>query len=965
MTVNLTCPHCSSTNTSFKSKAQVWECNDCEERFPDTQTSLDSGFEPQTIFLSYAHKSEREEDFDLSEDLVWLIKAELERDGHQVWIDHEGIKSGTQWRERITTAILGHQHFLSFLSRRSVRDPGVCLNEIALAIQNNKVIQTILTESEESIRQPLTISHIQWHKFQDWRQIKDGKSAGPNGEGWDIWFAERMSEIKANLSNIQRVKTSGDLQRLKDILEPKTFEADIIKNVDGFYGRKWLFDSFDQWLEKSSNRLFWIKGGPGIGKSSFAAKLVHNANSAVVGFFKCEFQGAKSLEDSASECIRTLAYQLATRLPDYRQKLMYQQLIDKEKVGKKTADDLFAYLISEPLNTSGKIPEASRLVLIIDALDEAGRSDGSNALADLIQKNVDKLPSWLGLVVTSRPEPYLDIQLSAFEKTTIEGQARENIEDIKNYLSEFLEQKYSTDITPERRAHLVEAIAEKSGGTFLYIKRVQDSYDLTKPDELPSGIDDMFMRDFKRYFPSEQSYEENIEPYLRLLVASPGPLPVQMAQEILGCEKRFLSTKVMAPLGSLIQEKDGGTAFFHKSISDWLIDQKRSLIYCVNDLGKKRIGEFLWGEFQNQSSSKWGDQILHWLNTLVIETPVWQDHKKLEDLAIYYEKNLKYSTAYEIRNQQLHILEASAGKNEEFVRVLDKSALLLFAMGKYKECEELLGSALDLKKSISGLSGVEIAMSLMYLADIHYKKSEYEKGEGLYREGLAIYEASHAADSIEKANLLDRLAGLLNAKAENVESEDLIKKSLLIRETLLGKDHPDTAISYNRYAILLSDLERLEEAEKYYLPALEIFEKHYGRQHPNFARALNNYASLVSEEGRHEEAHALFKEAMDIRIKVLGRDHPDTAESYHNMANIHCLFDEYGTAEALYRKALEIRLSLLGDESYSTNNTMYRLANLLENMNRSEEAVALYEAIQSRKIFRMGPNDPVYSYDLH
>lgn len=94
--------------------------------------------EPQTIFLSYAHRSEREQDFDVSEELVLLIQAELQRDGHTVWIDKDGIRAGSQWRERITAAILEHAHFLSFLSTRSVRDPGVCLNEIATALGASK-----------------------------------------------------------------------------------------------------------------------------------------------------------------------------------------------------------------------------------------------------------------------------------------------------------------------------------------------------------------------------------------------------------------------------------------------------------------------------------------------------------------------------------------------------------------------------------------------------------------------------------------------------------------------------------------------------------------------------------------------------------------------------------------------------------------------------------------------------------
>ena len=103
--MNLICPHCSSADTTFKIKAKLWECNECEKRFEDPSARK---IDPQTIFLSYAHKSERTEDHDTSEDLVLLVKAALRQDGHTVWIDKEGIRGGHNWRENITRAILGH-----------------------------------------------------------------------------------------------------------------------------------------------------------------------------------------------------------------------------------------------------------------------------------------------------------------------------------------------------------------------------------------------------------------------------------------------------------------------------------------------------------------------------------------------------------------------------------------------------------------------------------------------------------------------------------------------------------------------------------------------------------------------------------------------------------------------------------------------------------------------------------------
>ena len=82
--------------------------------------------QPLRIFLSYGH--------DGNEELVRRIKADLEKRGHDVWFDKNEIKFGDEWRRSITDGILQSHRVLSFLSKHSTRDPGVCRDEIAIAI---------------------------------------------------------------------------------------------------------------------------------------------------------------------------------------------------------------------------------------------------------------------------------------------------------------------------------------------------------------------------------------------------------------------------------------------------------------------------------------------------------------------------------------------------------------------------------------------------------------------------------------------------------------------------------------------------------------------------------------------------------------------------------------------------------------------------------------------------------------
>jgi hypothetical protein len=311
-----------------------------------------------------------------------------------------------------------------------------------------------------------------------------------------------------------------------------------------------------------------------------------------MGFFMCDFQGRKDPQESAREAICTLAFQIASRLPDYRLKLLYQMQVDKDKINKRSADDLFEFLITEPLNRSGKIPETTRLCLVIDALDEAGRSDGSNALAELLAKHAERLPEWLGVLVTSRPEPYLEQMLKTLSGTAVDGQSAGNRQD----LADWIDQRLPKELRGEERRQVIEAVIEKSGGTFLYLSLIEadKTLSLADPKGLPDKLDGFFKQTFNRYFPDPEAYGKKTEPFLRLMVAAPGPLPAEMGRQILGWSQRELTLNVIDLLGSLLQELNGGLVFFQASMSDWLKVPNRSGMHCVEGTGIYDLADFLW-----------------------------------------------------------------------------------------------------------------------------------------------------------------------------------------------------------------------------------------------------------------------------------------------------------------------------------------------------------------------------------
>jgi len=98
----------------------------------------------------------------------------------------------------------------------------------------------------------------------------------------------------------------------------------------------------------TDSRLFWLMGAPGIGKSAFAAHLAHEyGRGTVIAVQFCDWK--KPDHRDACRIIRTLAFQIATRLPDYRKLLLTLPIMTE--LDWKDAAELFDYLLANPLRS--------------------------------------------------------------------------------------------------------------------------------------------------------------------------------------------------------------------------------------------------------------------------------------------------------------------------------------------------------------------------------------------------------------------------------------------------------------------------------------------------------------------------------------------------------------------------------------------------------------------------------------
>ena len=577
------CPQCGSTDLLWSEKRHRYVCEDCGH-----------GFEPPVserklrIFLSYGH--------DDNEQLVILIKRDLEKRGHDVWIDKSEIKFGDDWRRQITDGILHSNRVLSFLSKYSTRDPGVCRDEIAIALGvKGGNIQTILVEGEQEVQTPVNISHVQWLDMHDW---KDCQSAGD--KEWETWYQAKLSKIVEVVESDESRRFAGEIETLSNHLKPIRSDARISQLLSkGFYGRQWLFGAVENWQNDATkdSRLFWIMGAPGVGKSAFAAQLTHQHGDRVIAAQFCEWD--KPDHRSALRVVRSLAFQLATRLPDYRKLLL--TLPEIAQLEGKNASELFDYLLANPLRTA--IPGGrERYLIVIDALDEAGES-GRNALVEMLARNAQRLPDWLGLVITSRPEFDVKTPLQALNPFPLDTESESNRADIRDYLHGELAAHLQELVDEDR---IVEQILEKSEGVFLYAEKFCDEVRqghiaLNHPDQFPQGLGGIFADYFNRQFPDLDKFRKEIRPALRVILASREPLPVEVLVRLFNWQQEEFQDFDLA-VGSLFPVTSYGTQEvikpYHKSISDWLTSKAKAGAYFVDSQeGLRTLAEFSWAEY--------------------------------------------------------------------------------------------------------------------------------------------------------------------------------------------------------------------------------------------------------------------------------------------------------------------------------------------------------------------------------
>jgi len=303
----------------------------------------------------------------------------------------------------------------------------------------------------------------------------------------------------------------GDYQRLADAyLHPwPVFER---VQLDRFTGRGWLTSRVDDFLTCHDRGVFVLEAEAGLGKTAFLAHLARQRD------YIHHFVELARGPDGVAPGLESLAAQLvrAWGLNPYT--------ADAVLPSSAARPEFLQNLLNEAADRRDRTRPGEKIVLVVDALDEAGTPSGQNVLG-----LPRILPRGVYLVVSHRP---VDVTLFVEGPRHVEplkAEDQKNLADMRAFLGKALTWPGIQKALGEGRiseSQFVETLLEKSRGVWIYLHYVVAEIEAgrrspLKLEELPRDLWQYYADYWKRWREAHSQTWDSVDlPLLTTLAAA-------------------------------------------------------------------------------------------------------------------------------------------------------------------------------------------------------------------------------------------------------------------------------------------------------------------------------------------------------------------------------------------------------------------------------------------------------------
>lgn len=359
---------------------------------------------------------------------------------------------------------------------------------------------------------------------------------------------------------------------------------------------RWVLENenFKDWRENLQNKILWIKGDPGKGKTmlvcgiidelvsmSKLAKSIDQTTSpctVLLSYFFC--QGTDTRINNATAILRGLIYLLVIQEPS----LMSHVQTRYNHAGKSLFSDSNAWIaLSEILMAILQDSKAKEVILIIDALDEC-ETDLSKLL-DFIVQQLAPLP--VRCIISSRNTLSIQQRLESnisqgILSLEVKGNASCVSEAVDAYIKHSISCLMSIQDDHGVQEDLRRSIQHKANGTFLWVSLVMKELEKVEVwemmevvEEMPVALAALYQRMIDNIHRLERGNNKLCGNILSAILTAYYPLNLAEVGVLAGIPHQISkNSKAIARLvtmcGSFLTLNEDKVYFIHQSAKDFL-----------------------------------------------------------------------------------------------------------------------------------------------------------------------------------------------------------------------------------------------------------------------------------------------------------------------------------------------------------------------------------------------------------
>ncbi|KAF2734395.1 HET-domain-containing protein [Polyplosphaeria fusca] len=392
---------------------------------------------------------------------------------------------------------------------------------------------------------------------------------------------EEISKLNTCLQDLLSTDPRNDKKRIEDT------KGGLL--LDSY---RWILENpeFQRWRDSQRNRLLWMKGDPGKGKTMLLCGIINElsksvANTALLSYFFC--QATDSRINNATAVLRGLIYLLVYQQPS----LVVHVRKKYDRAGNTLFEDANAWVaLSEIFVDIVQDPSLKSLCLIIDALDECV-TDLPKLLDFIVQTS--STSSRIKWIISSRNWPDIEERLErAGDKARLSLELNAKSVSaavhfyIKHKVSQLAQEKKYNNQTKDA---VLRYLYTNANDTFLWVALVCQNLTqmsrfnvVKKLEAFPPGLDSLYNRMIHRINNSDDA--KLCRRILATVAVVYRPVTLEeltsLVEELDDMAEETDSVQEAVNLcGSLLTMRDGIIYFVHQSAKDFLLKEAFDMIF--------------------------------------------------------------------------------------------------------------------------------------------------------------------------------------------------------------------------------------------------------------------------------------------------------------------------------------------------------------------------------------------------